>query len=139
MPKNKTTETEGSVADFINKVADTVKRNDCYHLVELITTQTGLPAKMWGSAIVGFGRYHYQYDSGHEGDAPLIGFSPRANALVLYMDPDFARREELLQSFGKHKQGKACIYIKKLADVEEEVLKELITDSVEHMKSVYGA
>ena len=137
MAKNKTTETESSVTDFINTVADVAKRNDSHYLAKLITAQTGLPAKMWGTAIVGFGSYHYKYDSGHEGDAPLIGFSPRANALVLYMAPDFEQRNELLQKFGKHKQGKACIYVKKMADINEEVLREMITNSVEWMKSRY--
>lgn len=96
MAKNKTTETSGSVTDFINKVADETKRKDSFRIVEIIEKQTGLKAKMWGTAIVGFGSYHYKYDSGHEGDAPLVGFSPRANAIVLYLASGFQKKEELL-------------------------------------------
>lgn len=135
--QNKTTETEASVTDFINTVPDETKRADSHQLVELMSAITGLPAKMWGPAIVGFGSYHYKYDSGHEGDAPLVSFSPRVNAISLYIAPDFDGREDLLRIFGKHKQSKACIYIKKLADIDVEVLKEMITDSVKFMREKY--
>lgn len=139
MAKNKTTETTASVADFIGTVADETKRNDSHQLVKLIEAQTGLPAKMWGANIIGFGSYHYQYESGHAGDAPLIGFSPRANSLVLYLFCSAGRKDGLLQALGKHKAGKGCLYVKKLADVDLNVLKEMILDAVEHLKSKYPA
>ncbi|TDQ10923.1 DUF1801 domain-containing protein [Pedobacter metabolipauper] len=135
MATNKTFETTSSVTDFINSVTDETKRNDCFKIIEIFTSQTGLAPKMWGSSIVGFGSYHYKYESGHEGDAPLAGFSPRKNAIVFYMAPDFEEKEELLQIFGKHKQGKGCIYINKLNDINIEILKKMIKVSVNKMKT----
>lgn len=135
---NKTTENEGSVADFLNSVADETKRADSFKLVELMEEQTGMPAKMWGPAIVGFGSYHYVYESGREGDAPMAGFSPRANAITLYLAMDYPGRDALLAKFGKHTTSKACIYVKKLADVDTEVLKEMVTESVKYMKEKYS-
>jgi hypothetical protein len=137
MAKNKTNETTGSVTDFINAVADEGKRNDSFAIAELMQQQTGLEPKMWGPAIVGFGSYHYKYDSGHEGDAPLIAFSPRANAISLYMC-SFDGREDLLKIFGKYKMAKACIYIKKLSDVDIKVFKQLISDSFEQAKKLHA-
>ena len=128
MAKNKTTETAESVNDFINTIADETKRADSFKLVELIEQSMGIPARLWGPSIVGFGSYHYKYASGHEGDAPIIAFSPRANAISLYFG-DFENRNELLSIFGKHKVAKSCIYIKKLADVDIEVLKRIITEA----------
>ena len=139
MPKNKTTETAESVNDFISKVKDETKRDDSFEIIKLITRATGLKPKMWGSSIVGFGSYHYKYDSGHEGEAPLVGFSPRAAAISLYMACDPPKREGLLKRFGKHKTGKGCIYIKKLADIDTDVLKEMAVSSVSYMKKKYPA
>lgn len=135
---NKTTETESSVADFLNGVADENKRNDSFKIVELIEQQTGLPAKMWGPAIVGFGSYHYKYESGREGDAPMVGFSPRANAISLYLATDFPGRKELLAKFGKYTEAKACVYIKKLADIDTEVLKAMADASMKFIKEKYS-
>ena len=137
MAKNKTIETPESVSDFINSVSDEVKRDDSFHLIEIMKSSTGFEPKMWGAAIVGFGNYHYKYASGHEGDAPLAGFSPRKDAISLYLTTDFADKEELLSKFGKHKAGKGCIYVKKLADINVEVLKQMIIHSVDHLKSIY--
>ena len=137
MAKNKTTENTNSVTDFINTVTDETKRNDCFPIIELMQKQTGFEAKMWGGAIVGFGSYHYKYESGREGDAPLIGFSPRVNAITLYLAGDFDKKEELLKKFGKHKTSKGCIYIKRLVDVDIKLLKEMIKISVVHMKKKY--
>ncbi|MDT3402889.1 DUF1801 domain-containing protein [Mucilaginibacter terrae] len=134
---NQTIENQASVTDFINTVADETKRADSFKLIDLMSNATGLPAKMWGPAIVGFGSYHYKYESGREGDAPRVGFSPRANALTLYLAMDFPRKEQLLAKLGKHKTSVACIYIKKLADVDLEVLKEMIADSVKYMGEKY--
>jgi len=92
---------------------------------------------MWGPSIVGFGSYHYKYDSGHEGDSPLVGFSPRASALTLYLSGNFEKREELLEKLGKHKTDKGCIYIKKLADINIETLQKMITNHIRHIQKLY--
>ncbi|MBA4849829.1 DUF1801 domain-containing protein [Emticicia sp. BO119] len=130
MAKTKTHETTVNVSDFLNLIDDEKRRTDGYHLLEIMQNQTGLEGKMWGPSIIGFGSYHYKYASGHEGDAPLVGFSPRKDAISLYtaLEPD--KREVFLQKLGKHKSGKGCIYIKKLADVNLEVVKEMIDESV---------
>lgn len=137
MAKNKTTETTASINDFLATVADDARRQDCFTIVKLMEQLSGFKAKMWGSAIIGFGSYHYKYASGHEGDAPLIGFSPRKNEISLYLSSDFENRAELLERLGKHKSAKACIYIKKMADIDQEVLKEMMALSIKHVKSMY--
>jgi len=137
MAKNKTIETASSVDDFINAVEDITKRNDSFELIQLMQEQTGFEPKMWGPSIIGFGSYHYKYASGHEGDAPLVGFSPRKDAISLYCYCSSENKEELLSKFGKHKAGKGCIYIKKLADIEIEILKKMITQSVQYLNELY--
>ena len=137
MATNKTIETEGSVNDFISSVADTTKRNDSFELVKIMQGQTGFEPKMWGPAIIGFGSYHYKYASGREGDAPLVAFSPRKAAISLYLYASPEKREELLSEFGKHKAEKGCIYVKKLSDIDPEILKKLISVSVEHIQELY--
>ena len=92
---------------------------------------------MWGPSIIGFGSYHYKYDSGHEGDSPLVGFSPRAAALTLYLSGSFEQREELLEKFGKHKTDKGCIYVKKLDDIHIDTLQKMITNHIKHIKTMY--
>ncbi len=139
MAKNKTTENENSVTDFINSVEDETKRNDSFRITELMQEQTGLEPKMWGPAIIGFGTYHYVYESGREGDMPIVAFSPRKQSITLYLASNFPGREALLKKFGKHTTSKACIYIKKLADVDIEILKKMIKASVEYMKNKYNA
>lgn len=137
MAKNKTTETNRSVTAFIDEVENAVKRDDSRQLITIFRELTGFEPKMWGPSIVGFGSYHYKYESGHEGDAPLTGFSPRKDALSIYLATDFNKKEELLQELGKHKTGAGCLYIKKLEDVKLPVLKKLITNSVAHIKKLY--
>ncbi|WP_017496045.1 DUF1801 domain-containing protein [Flavobacterium sp. WG21] len=137
MAQNKTIETENSVADFINTVEDTTKKNDAFELVRLMQEQTGFEAKMWGPSIIGFGSYHYKYASGREGDAPLVAFSPRKAAISLYVYASPEKREELLSEFGKHKAEKGCIYVKKLSDIDLEILKKMISVSVEHLQELY--
>ena len=138
MAKNKTTETESSVVDFVNAfVEDESKRNDAFELIKIIQEVTLFEPKMWGPSIIGFGSYHYKYASGHEGDAPLVGFSPRKSAISLYIYIVPENREELLSKLGKHKSSKGCIYIKKLADIDIEVLKNIISLSLEHLKKLY--
>lgn len=132
----KTKENDGSVIEFIENT-EPKKREDAYMLLDIFGEVTGYPAKMWGPSIIGFGSYHYKYASGHEGDAPLVGFSPRKDKISLYFAPGDPEREALLQRLGKHKTGAACIYINKVADIDVEVLKALIAQSVEFLKKTY--
>ncbi|GAB5527369.1 MAG: hypothetical protein Roseis2KO_52410 [Roseivirga sp.] len=136
--KNKTTENEASVDDFLNSVKDETKRADCLRVKAIMEEISGEEAKMWGTSIVGFGNYHYKYESGREGDFMKVGFSPRAQNVTLYIMPGFGRYEDLMSQLGKHKIGKSCLYVKKLTDVDEEVLKELITESYTYMTNKYG-
>ncbi|RJS58929.1 DUF1801 domain-containing protein [Bacillus sp. PK3_68] len=133
----KTKETDNSVIEFIEAIESPKKREDAYKLLDIFTETTGFEAKMWGPSIIGFGSYHYKYKSGHEGDAPLVGFSPRKAKISLYFAPGDTKREELLNSFGKHTTGKACVYINKLADINVDVLKVLIKQSVAFLKETY--
>ncbi|KIQ24881.1 hypothetical protein RT99_02015 [Flavobacterium sp. MEB061] len=137
MAKNKTTQTETSVTDFINAVEDDTKRNYSFELITIMQKQTGFDAKIWGPSIIGFGSYHYKYDSGHEGDAPLVGFSPRKDAFSFYACLTDENKEELLPNFGKHKVAKACVYFKKLADIDPEILKKMISLSVKNLNTLY--
>lgn len=140
MAKNKTVQTEANVADFINAFADSEqKRKDSFELLKLMEEISGHKAKMWGPSIIGFGKYHYKYESGHEGTAPLIGFSPRKSAISLYIVAELEEHEQLLQHLGKFKMGKACIYIKKLSDVNQDVIRELITATVDFINKKYGS
>ncbi len=134
---NKTTENKDSVASFVKKITDPERRKDCQAIVDIMEKQSGFPAKMWGSAIIGFGSYHYVYESGREGDAPLVGFSPRKTEFALYLSSMFDKREELLKQFGKHKSAKACVYVKKLEDVNIDILKKMIANSIKYTKSKY--
>ena len=137
MAKNKTTETGNSVTGFVNKVKNEVKRNDSFKLIEIFKSITGHEPKMWGPSIIGFGKYHYKYASRHEGDAPLTGFSPRKDSLVIYMATEFEKREELLSKLGKHKSSKSCLYVKKLGDLDIAVLKTVIKNSMDYATKLY--
>ncbi|EAZ84366.1 DUF1801 domain-containing protein [Lysinibacillus fusiformis] len=133
----KTKETDASVIEFIESVDHPKKREDAYRLLDIFTEVSGYEAKMWGPSIIGFGHYHYKYQTGHEGDAPLVGFSPRKAKISLYFAPGDRERDLLLQQFGKHTTGKACVYINKLADVEEDILKALIQQSIVFLQKTY--
>lgn len=135
--QQKTKETDHSVVEFIENVESPKKREDAYKLVDIFTETTGYDAKMWGPSIIGFGSYHYKYESGHEGDAPLVGFSPRKAKISLYFAPGETKREELLKDFGKHTTGKGCVYINKVADIDIAVLQELIKQSVQFLQATY--
>jgi hypothetical protein len=135
MAKNKTTETEANVNDFI-KSSDK-RQADSFRLVEIMKKATGHEPRMWGPSIIGFGSYHYQYASGHQGDAPLVGFSPRKSAISLYLTPEPEKKGQFLARLGKFKMAVACIYINKLDDIDSEVLTEMITNSVEYLKRLY--
>ncbi|WP_431242411.1 DUF1801 domain-containing protein [Flavobacterium sp. P21] len=137
MAVNKTTETANSVTDFINAVENEQKRKDAFQLLSIIQELTGFEPKMWGQSIIGFGSYHYKYDSGHEGDAPLAGFSPRKATMTVYFYLPEGKREELLSKLGKHTSSKACIYVKKLADIDIEILKNIILLSMEYTQNLY--
>lgn len=137
MYKLKTQANDDSVIEFIERVDDAKKKEDAYRLLELFSEQTGFPAKMWGPSIIGFGSYHYKYASGHEGDAPLVGFSPRKAKISLYLAPDDPDRDTLLESFGKHTRGKGCVYINKVADIDVDVLRALIRQSVKLLERLY--
>jgi hypothetical protein len=134
MSENKTRPTDQNVVDFLNKVEHKTRREDSFTLLEIMEEVTGEDAVMWGNSIVGFGSHHYKYESGREGDMPYIGFSPRKQSMTLYIMPGFDDYEEMLAELGKHKTGKACLYINKLADVDDDVLRRLIQRSYEHMK-----
>lgn len=137
--KTKTTETKKDVRDFIQEFVDSEqKRDDSYELVRLMEEVSGFEAKMWGPSIIGFGTYHYKYASGHEGDAPILGFSPRKAAISLYVFSGDPEHEHLLKDLGKFKMGKACIYAKKLSDINEEALIKLMEASMEWVKEKYG-
>lgn len=131
MSELKTKPNDASVADFINSVPNEQRRKDSLTLLEMYKKATGLEPKMWGSSIVGFGVYHYKSErSSQEGDWPLAGFSPRKQTLTLYvMMPDFKELDDLLPKLGKHTTSKACLYINKLADVDQEVLRQIIKKS----------
>jgi hypothetical protein len=133
MAELKTKETKASVATFLKKIPDEQRRKDCQIVLELMERATGEKPKMWGSSIVGFGRYKYRYASGHGGEWPIIGFSPRKNDLTLYIMPGFAENAELMAKLGKYKTGKSCLYIKNLKDVQLPVLKKLIAKTVARM------
>lgn len=137
MVQNKTVETESSVDDFINTVQDNTKRKDCFGLIELIKNHTKLDPKMWGPSIVGFGSYHYKYDSGREGDSPLVAFSPRVSSIALYLSGSLENRAELLKKFGKHKTNKGCIHIKKLSDIDLDILQKMIENHIQFIKNTH--
>jgi hypothetical protein len=137
MYEQKTKETDQSVLEFIETVENPKKREDAYKLLDIFTETSGYEAKMWGPSIIGFGSYHYKYATGHEGDAPLVGFSPRKAKTSLYFAPGDTNREELLSRFGKHTSGKACIYVNKVDDIDIEVLKELIQQSIRFLQDMY--
>ena len=135
MAKNKTTEIEEvSVTDFINTyVNDDQKKTDSFQLIELMREWSGFEPKMWGPTIIGFGRYHYKYASGHEGDAPLIGFSPRKAEFSLYVYSPTEENKHLLDDLGKFKMGKACIYMKKLSDIQIPTLEQLCKTTIAYI------
>lgn len=134
----KTTQNDNDVRAFLSKVEGDQRREDCFQVLQWMEEITGREARMWGPSIVGFDEYHYKYDSGREGDFFKVGFSPRKTSLTLYIMPGFARYDELMQQLGKYKTGKSCLYIKKLEDVDADVLQQLIRESYEYMTQKYG-
>jgi hypothetical protein len=137
MPENRTKPTSVSVDSFIDAISDPQKREDARSLAAIMARLSAEQPYMFGSSIVGFGSYHYRYDSGREGDAPRLGFSPRAKELVVYLVDGYEQPGDLLARLGKHRIGKSCLYIKKLADVDLAVLEELLAASLATMDEKY--
>ena len=138
MAELKTKLNDKSVEDFLNTVEDEQKRKDSFELLKIMREISGEPAKMWGSAIVGFGSYHYVYASGREGDWMLSGFSPRKASITLYLMAGFDQMGDELASLGKHKVGKGCLYVKSLSDIDEKVLRKMIKKSIAIIRKRYG-
>ncbi len=134
----KTKKTDESFVKFLNTVQDETKRKDCFAIAEMMKTISKCEPKMWGTAIIGFGSYHYKYESGHEGDMCMIGFSPRKQNITLYISGGINNHPELLEKLGKHKTSKGCLYINKLSDIDSEILKKLIKAAFTHMKNKHG-
>ncbi len=137
MSQNKTTRNNQSVVDFITSIDNEIRKKDSLQLLEILKNLTHEEPKMWGSSIVGFGNYHYKYESGREGDFFRTGFSPRKQALTLYIMSGFNQYDQLLASLGSHKTGKSCLYIKSLQQVDIKILKEMITLSLKWMREKY--
>lgn len=131
MAEAKTKETNASVTDFLDGVGDEKKRADAYRVLQIMREETGAEPRMWGESMVGFGHYTYRYASGREGDWPLAAFSPRKTSLTLYLTPGYQNNVELMERLGKFTTGKSCLYIKRLSDVDEAVLRQLVRDSME--------
>lgn len=129
MAENKTKQTEASVESYLAAIADPARQSDCRKLAEIMSRATKEPAKMWGTSIVGFGSYHYKYASGHEGDSCIVGFSSRKPEIAIYLVAEFPGSDDLFARLGKHKRGKACTYVKRLADVDVAVLEKLVSGS----------
>lgn len=139
MATQKTQPTQEDVTDFINRFANTEqKRADSFELIKIMRQISGFEPYMWGPSIIGFGTYHYKYASGHEGDAPLLGFSPRKSAISLYVFTGLDDHQHLLKDLGKYKMGKACIYIKKLSDIDMDVLKNVAKQTITFLHTTYG-
>jgi len=137
MSQNKTQPTNQSAEAFLNTVDNDQRRQDAFEVLQMMQEITGKEPVMWGDSIIGFDQYHYKYDSGREGDFLIVGFSPRKTALTLYLSSGFARYDELMQKLGKYKTGKSCLYVKKLEDIDREVLAELIRQSLQTMRDKY--
>jgi len=138
MAENKTKATEASVEDYLSAIEDEARRQDCEALATLMTKVTKQRPKMWGETIVGFGSYHYKYESGREGDCCLTGFSSRKGDISVYLVASVLAQKELLSKLGKHKAGKGCLYIRKLSDVDPKILEQLVVGTVAERKRLYG-
>ncbi len=132
MTTNKTVETKQSIADFLLTIKDEKKRQDCSVLIKAIKKETGLSPKMWGTSIVGFGKYHYKYESGREGDAPLTGLASRAKSITLYLGAKFEKSDELFSKLGKYKLSGGCVHIQKLEDIDLKILIKMVKNCIAH-------
>ena len=137
MAERKPKENDQSVEQFLNRIEDEKKRQDCFVILSLMQQITGYPPKMWGDCIVGFGSIHYKYATGHEGDMALTGFSPRKQNLTIYITMGFERYPDLMAKLGKYTTGKSCLYIKRAADIDLKVLGKLVERSVKEVQDYY--
>ncbi len=137
MATQKTLATNANVDAYLQAIEDPARRADCIALAALMQEATMCEPRMWGTAIVGFGSYHYTYESGREGDACVVGFSSRRSEIAVYLAAEFASRESLLAELGSHKTGKACVYIKRLSDISVKVLAQLVRDGFAHTRARY--
>ncbi len=135
MAEAKTKPTNESVSDFLNRIPEAERREDCFTVLKMMEEITGDKPKMWGPSIVGFGSWSYKYASGHEGDWPIAAFSPRKKDLTLYLTPGFEKRTEMMEKLGKHSTGKSCLYIRRLSDIHLPTLKKLIKISIKDLKA----
>lgn len=138
MAENKTKFTGASVEDYIASRANEQQRSDCRELINLLETITNEPPRMWGPSIVGFGSYRYTYESGRTGEAPVAGFAIRGRDLVVYLDCEEEKQQDLLAKLGKHKMGVSCLYFKQLADLDQSVLRQLVVNSVATVRRRHG-
>jgi len=138
MAENKTKATQASVEAYLSAIEDGTRRKDCEELAGLMAKATKQPPKMWGTSIVGFGSYHYKYESGREGDSCLTGFSSRKGDISIYLVANFPGEQELLSKLGKHRMGKGCLYVRRLSDVDLKVLEQLVVGTVAERKRRYG-
>jgi len=138
MAEQKTKPTDESVTEFLNGITDEKKRRDCFKILQLMRDVTGEEARMWGNSMVGFGRYSYEYASGRKGESFLTGFSPRKQNLSLYIMSGFDRYDELMKRLGKYTTGKSCLYIKRLEDIDQPTLQELVKESVAYMIKIHS-
>ncbi len=137
MSNLKTQRTDSSVEDFLESVDNEEKRADCLRILELMKKVTGEDPQMWGPGIIGFGSYHFKYDSGREGDWFITGFAPRKKEITLYILAGFAEHDDLMQKLGKYRIGKGCLFLKRIDDIDLSVLNELVERSVAYMRSEY--
>ena len=135
--QNKTVQTDASVDEFIASITHPIRRQDSAVLVDLFSKTTGYAPKMWGDSIVGYGQYHYRYATGREGDFLATGFSPRKSNLSIYIMPGYGDFSDILQNLDKHKMGKSCLYVNKLADIDLDVLAQLITAGLERLDQIW--
>jgi Domain of unknown function (DU1801) len=138
MAVQKTKPTPASVDEFVKAIGDPKRREDCLTLIALMKKTTKCEPKMWGSSIVGFGDHHYRYESGREGDTFVLGFSPRKDAITLYLGPAIDRLQEILDQLGKYKTGKGCLYIRRLDDVDESILATLLKNAAANVPNSAG-
>jgi len=137
MAELKTRENNASVAAFIAAIEDPEQRSDARKIAAMMRAASGSRPRMWGTSIIGFGSYHYRYASGREGDWPIVGFSPRKQNIAVYIMAGFSGSKKLLAKLGKHKTGKSCLYIKRLDDIDQAVLRKLIDESIQTMRKKY--
>jgi hypothetical protein len=137
MAQNKTIENDASVSEFLNSIEDPRRRSDAKKVAAIMRRVTGKRARIWGTSIVGYGKYHYKYASGREGDFMLVGFSPRKRNLAVYIMPGFAEFQALMKKLGNYTTGKSCLYVKNLEDIDVNVLEKLIERSVKAMRKRY--